>query len=388
MRICIISETLFPVSGTSSRTLSFAKALAQREHNVWVIAQKETPYAPLIEKYQGFHIRRLKTFMPQKYGVQRRNAYLRFLINGGATRFLSEVLKVSGSVKADVLHFVNYYMSLWGVAFRKFLKSSVCDLQASAFLESQGTLNKAIATHIEKFICNSGVGVIVPTDELRAYLIRRYPQCESITEVIPLCIDTKTFNSIADKNRIRKRFGLSEKNYLLVFHGSPYKSNIDALKKLKFVVNRLNAEGVSVKVLVLGFVAQFIKSRYFLSQGYVKDLALFISAADLAVLPVTAPSLGMRTRILEYMACGLPVITLSKGACGYRRALKERSLLAADNIEDLINLSSMLLQDSYLRKTIAENAIKYTDEYHSYGAVVAKLESVYRKVALSDNRVD
>jgi glycosyltransferase involved in cell wall biosynthesis len=380
MRICLISETLFPVSGTSSRTLNLAKALTQRGHNVWVITPKETPNAPLIEKYQGFYIRRLNAFIPQKYGVQRRNAYLRFLIKGGAAQVLSEILKVSSLVKVDVMHYVNYYMSLCGITFRKFMKNSVFDLQASAFLESQGTLNKALAMCIEKSICNNGTRIIVPTDELRAYLIRRYPQCENITDVIPLCINIGNFKNPANKNHIRKRLGLSEKDCILVFHGSPYKSNIDALKKLKFVVERLNARGLRVKVLVLGFIDRFVNSPYFLSQGYVKDLELFISAADLAVLPVNVPSLGMRTRILEYMACGVPVVTLSKGACGYHHALKERALLTARKIDDLIDISFYLLQDVYIRRVIAENAMNYIKKYHSYNAVATKLESVYKKI--------
>jgi glycosyltransferase involved in cell wall biosynthesis len=345
-----------------------------------VIAPKETPNAPLIEKHQGFYIRRLNAFIPQKYGMQRRNAYLRFLIKGGATQVLSEILKVSSLVRVDVIHYVNYYMSLCGIAFRKFTKNSVFDLQASAFLESQGILNKALATCIEKSICNNGTRIIVPTDELRAYLIHRYHQCKNVIDVIPLCIDVKPFNSFADKDRIRKRLGFSEKDYLLVFHGSPYKANINALKKLKFIVDQLNAKGLSVKVLVLGFIGQFVNSPYFLRQGYVENLTHFISIADLAVLPVNAPSLGMRTRILEYMACGVPVIVLSKGACGYREAIRYNALVLAQNINELVCLSSTLLPNPSLRKEIATNALKYIRNNHSHSTIAIKLESIYKKL--------
>lgn len=379
MKICLVSEPLFPVSGTSSRTLNLARALAQNGHGVWVVAPRETPDAPLAEEYEGFHIRRLKTFMPQKYGVERRNAFLKFLMKGGATQIFSEVLKVSRSVKADVLHYVNYYMSLCGVAFRKSVESSVFDIQASAFLESQGVLNKAIAMWIEKFVSTSGARIIVPTEELRAYLAHRYPRCEGVTDVVPLCIDVKDSDRFADKNHMRERFGLSEKDYLLVFHGSPYKSNIEALRKLKFVVDQLNAMGLNVRVLVLGFVGKFVSSPYFLSQGYVDDIVHFISAADLAVLPVDAPSLGMRTRILEYMSCGVPVVVLFKGACGYHEALTQNALVAAREMDELVGLSSKLLVDSSLREKITENASNYVRNQHSPRAVASQLESVYRE---------
>src|SRR5438105_6600906 len=49
--------------------------------------------------------------------------------------------------------------------------------------------------------------------------------------------------------------------------------------------------------------------------GYVPDLAPYLSGAALMVVPVRAGS-GMRVRILEALARGVPVVTTSMGAEG------------------------------------------------------------------------
>ncbi len=378
MRVLFVSEPLFPIGGTSSRTLNLAKALTSKGHEVYIITPRESFYS--YKKIKGIYIKRLKAFMPQSFGIERRINFVKFLTRGGLLQILSEIKKLYDPNKPTIVHYVNYYMSLCGLILEKFVRiRSIYDLQASAVLESKNDFNKVFMTLVER-ICCTAENIIVVSEEFCNYLINKYPSCQRKIEVIPLLV-IHDFSVQHTKKNIRKKLDLQNNaKYLLVFHGSPYPENIKALRKVEKIVESLNAIGLDTKVLVLGFVSKYVSNPHFIPCGYVEDLSSHISAADLAVLPVDSRSLGMHTRILEYMSCEVPVLALLKGTYGYSEAKKQGAIILVQNVEELIRLSKNLLLDSSLRKQIISNANQYIQNYHSSSAIVNKLIHIYNKV--------
>ncbi len=171
--------------------------------------------------------------------------------------------------------------------------------------------------------------------------------------------------------------------HLIVYHGAPYPANIEALKKVKTIVEKMNENDLDCKALIIGFVGKYVSSPNFITCGYVEDLNSYISAADLAILPFDRGSLGMRVRILDYMLSGVPVIALYEGISGYYGAVEENAILAPKKMNELIPQSQNLLVDDLARKKMIANASNYIETNFSYKAISSQIESVYQEVVNS-----
>ncbi len=109
--------------------------------------------------------------------------------------------------------------------------------------------------------------------------------------------------------------------------------------------------------------------------GYVADLQSYLDRAALTVVPVRAAS-GMRVRILEAFARGIPVVTTTMGAEGIAANHGEH-LLIADTPQDFANCVVQLLNEAKLRARMAENARRLVEAKYDWRVALPKLEKVY-----------
>ncbi len=112
--------------------------------------------------------------------------------------------------------------------------------------------------------------------------------------------------------------------------------------------------------------------------GKVVSMADTLSQADIAVVPMQSGS-GMQFKILEAMACGLPVVTTSFGL-GTIKAIPNEQILIADTAEDFICRVVALVQDVNKRVEIGQNARIFIEENHSWQHAAAKVRSIYQFV--------
>ncbi|MGX2039518.1 glycosyltransferase [Methylocaldum sp. MU1018] len=106
--------------------------------------------------------------------------------------------------------------------------------------------------------------------------------------------------------------------------------------------------------------------------GRVQDLSELAGAALFAINPVRAGS-GMKIKMLDYFACGLPCITTGVGAAGFPSA--EDSPLSV--CDDPVDFAVTLLQwggDEELRERLRENARRYVERF-SGEAFFARLDA-------------
>jgi glycosyltransferase involved in cell wall biosynthesis len=106
--------------------------------------------------------------------------------------------------------------------------------------------------------------------------------------------------------------------------------------------------------------------------GRVQDLSELASAALFAINPVRAGS-GMKIKMLDYFAFGLPCITTSVGAAGFPSA-DESPIEICD---DPVDFAAAVLQwggDSQLRESLRENARRYVARFSSE-AFFARLDA-------------
>jgi polysaccharide biosynthesis protein PslH len=112
--------------------------------------------------------------------------------------------------------------------------------------------------------------------------------------------------------------------------------------------------------------------------GYVPDLQKRLERAALMVVPVRAGS-GMRVRILEALARGIPVVTTKTGVEGID-AIDGEHLLVANEPREFAAAVVRLLNDPFLRESLIRNGRRLVEEKYDWQVALPKLESVYQSL--------
>lgn len=105
--------------------------------------------------------------------------------------------------------------------------------------------------------------------------------------------------------------------------------------------------------------------------GKVAEVLTPLRECALLVVPLRAGS-GVRLKILESMAAGVPVVSTTVGAEGLHMR-HDHDLLLADDAPALSAAILRLLQDSSLRKTLAENALQHVTQKFAWTQSAEKL---------------
>jgi len=154
-----------------------------------------------------------------------------------------------------------------------------------------------------------------------------------------------------------------------------------ALKILENVYPKINRLKKDIKFTFVGMVPDTLKVKYsnkkdVVFTGVVQDLNEFLSNASIALCPVFEGS-GMKVKILNYCAAGLPIITTTIGVSGYE---KLTSLIIEDDIEKYYKIINRLLDSSVEIKKIGINNKNLAKKYFDVDVVAKKLINNYIKI--------
>jgi len=109
--------------------------------------------------------------------------------------------------------------------------------------------------------------------------------------------------------------------------------------------------------------------------GYTTEINKYLSAATVAVAPMRSGS-GMQFKVLEAMACGVPIVVTSFALGGIEVNHGEH-LLVADQPQAVADSVVRLLKDATLRHTLATNSRRLVEEKYSWEQSVSTLEQIY-----------
>lgn len=109
--------------------------------------------------------------------------------------------------------------------------------------------------------------------------------------------------------------------------------------------------------------------------GFVPDLTPLMQASALVVVPVRAGS-GMRVRILEAFAQGMPVVTTTVGLEGIQ-AVPGRDALVADTASDFADAVVRLLRDPALQEQLAVNGRRLAEQRYDWKEALGCMEDAY-----------
>jgi glycosyltransferase involved in cell wall biosynthesis len=111
--------------------------------------------------------------------------------------------------------------------------------------------------------------------------------------------------------------------------------------------------------------------------GFVADLRPHLCAAAVAAAPI-AYGAGIQNKVLEAMACGVPVVA-SPQASSALQARPERDLLVADTPAGFAAAIVRLLENPGLRLQLGAAGLQYVRLHHRWETITAQLEAFYEQ---------
>ena len=112
--------------------------------------------------------------------------------------------------------------------------------------------------------------------------------------------------------------------------------------------------------------------------GYVDDLRPYLHRARVFVCPIRLGA-GIRTKLLEAMASGVPVVSTALGVQGLPVQVGDNCFLA-DQPSMMVEYIHLLLQDDALAYSIARRARKMIEERFMLDTGVTRLEQTLNRI--------
>lgn len=109
--------------------------------------------------------------------------------------------------------------------------------------------------------------------------------------------------------------------------------------------------------------------------GYVPELVPYLEQSALMVVPVRVGG-GMRVRILEAFAYGMPVVTTTVGLEGITATLEE-DVLVADSAVDFAGRVCELLNDVSLQEKLSINSRQLAETRYDWQVVLRAMKPIY-----------
>jgi len=196
-------------------------------------------------------------------------------------------------------------------------------------------------------------------------------------EVIPNSVEVDKYSTLIEGRKIRKRYKL-DNALIIIFHGTlSYPPNKEATEILiNDILPRVLKKYPYVYLLLVGKNPPKISHPNIIVTGFVKNLPEYISAADIAVVPLLRGG-GTKIKILEYMACGKPVVSTREGVEGLNVQNEGDILISKHPDTEFIDLVFKLIENGDLRKTIGINARKRIELLYNWEKTARKAVDVY-----------
>jgi glycosyltransferase involved in cell wall biosynthesis len=351
-----------PKSGVSVRIFEMAKNLALLGNKVFLIAPGNDNDQVRIN---NLHITRFK--LPR---------YLKTLF------IMYHLLKLGQQIIKENQIDIIISAHLWSLLPTLILKKSyskkvVLDEHNVEFLRA--VRMKSLKRMILSFILEKGLATISDNILTVSLLDKKVLSNLGISPkkifIIPNGADTQKLHPKIDSSAIRQRLNVKS-DPLIIFMGKlDYKPNIQALQLIfERILPNVLQQVPNSKFLIVGMnPPSFLNHKAVFYTGFVKDVAEYIAAADIAIAPIISGS-GTRLKILEYMALGKPVISTSLGAEGIM-VEHDKNIILTDNMDEFAHQVVNLIRDIDLREKIGKNARELVVRRYDWSSIIKVLDN-------------
>jgi glycosyltransferase involved in cell wall biosynthesis len=218
--------------------------------------------------------------------------------------------------------------------------------------------------------------VLAVSESNKKRFIDLYKIRENKIQIIPNGVDISFFSKSKCKDLSQKiREKIIDKK-VVVFVGSHYKPNMEAVKFIKDKIAPYFEKEMEILFLVVGSVSNKKKEKNIYYTGKVKDIRPFLKISDIAINPMTSGS-GTHVKMFELMSMGIPIITTQKGGRGLNIKNNQEAIICP--LSDFSKKVEFLIKDNKFRKKLIKNSSIFIKKY-SWESIAGELANVYRKI--------
>lgn len=184
-----------------------------------------------------------------------------------------------------------------------------------------------------------------------------------------------------DYDYFSQNIDITKKKNLISFFGNFYYD--PNVASLDIIVNKIfpyiKEKNTDAKLKIIGKCPESLKLKYkgdnsILVTGEVEDLRKEVLESEVILAPI-AYGTGIKTKILEGMAMGVPVITNLLGTEGIDID-NGKNILVSDDYKVMAEYVLKLLNDEQKRKNVAEEAQKFIIEKHTWKETLKNFEKI------------
>ncbi len=292
--------------------------------------------------------------------------------------------KVVEEFRPDIIHCHNSIENILSVFLKKSNKSF-------KLIRSIHNVKSTKKKFMSSYLLNCNDYIITNCSDFRDRLIAEQNIFPNKVKIIKGFVNENKFNISINKNFLSEKFGVN-KNSLkigMVARFQPHRGQ----KILIEAFCKLIKDGHSnIKLILVGrgeelenlkkYVKKINQDKNIIFTGYIKDnLPDLLNSLDVFVL-LQEGSDGSCRAVLEAMACGLPVVTVFKGALkdtvvdGYNGLFIE----SKESVNDLYLKLKKMINNKSLRNEMGSNSRKLIEKKFSMEKQLKKYYDFYREI--------
>ena len=244
----------------------------------------------------------------------------------------------------------------------------------------------------EKKILDMADKIISPANSLKNFFIDHFGISGEKIEVIENGVDLDLFKPEEPDEKKKEDFGISNNDKVVVFTCPRFVvQNQIALKYLFELVPKIEENVKNIKFLIVGGGPKLDPpSHNVIYTGFVKEPGSYINLGDVCIAPYPPSAMygtaGAKNKIMEYFACGKPVISTEEGIRGFDDVVPNRDFLLALDSDDFVAKVVAVLKDENLPKKLGENAKKISLKY-DWEVLSKEVFNVLESIAKKEGKV-
>jgi len=157
---------------------------------------------------------------------------------------------------------------------------------------------------------------------------------------------------------------------IIYFVNKIFNKILDKLPKLKLYIV---GSGVTKNIEELAK-----NNKNIIITGEVEDVSVYLQKPNIFVAPVRLGG-GIKGKVLEAMACGIPVVATKEAIDGIDYDTSDCSLICNDE-NDFVNNIVALTENKSLYEKLAYNSRKLVENYYDWKKIASSLNDFYSKV--------